>query len=148
MPPLDAGGHEEWAWPFPRPCRTGGGSYSSREAGPESGIYAAALDVKPGEQRRTRVLPDPSAPWYVPGPNRHEGTLLFVRERTLMAQTLDPDTVATQGYACCFGDRTCPTGCSSPHRMTARWSTSWLGEVKGSLPGSTWKEVPGQHRPA
>ncbi|HUA62543.1 MAG TPA: protein kinase, partial [Verrucomicrobiae bacterium] len=94
--PLDAGGHEEWA-AFPAPLPDGRRFLFQREAGLESGIYAGALDVKPGEQRRRRVLPDPSAPWYLPGPNRHEGTLLFVRERTLMAQTLDPDTLQLKG---------------------------------------------------
>ncbi|HUA61591.1 MAG TPA: protein kinase [Verrucomicrobiae bacterium] len=100
--PLDAGGHEEWAG-FPAPLPDGRRFLFWRQAGPESGIYAAALDVKPGEQRRTRVLPDPSAPWYVPGPNRHEGTLLFVRERTLMAQTLDPDTLQLKGTPVALG---------------------------------------------
>ena len=63
-------------------------------------IYAGSLDAKPEEQRRRRVLPDRSAPLYVTGLlNRSEGTLLFVRERALMAQTLDPERLELKGEA-------------------------------------------------
>ncbi|HUI57614.1 MAG TPA: hypothetical protein VLY04_21700, partial [Bryobacteraceae bacterium] len=49
-------------------------------------------------------LPDPSAPVYVPGPNRRLGTLLFDRERTLMAQTFDPERLELKGEPVALGE--------------------------------------------
>ena len=93
---LETGLHDEFHG-FPTVLPGGRRFLFWREAGPQSGIYAGSLDAKPEEQTRRRVLPDRSAPLYVPGPNRREGTLLFIRERTLMAQTLDPETLELKG---------------------------------------------------
>lgn len=101
-PVLPRGGQEEFRG-FPTPLPDGRHFLFWWQAGPQSGIYAGALDAKPGEQRGARVLPDSSAPWYVPGPNRHEGTLLFLRQRTLMAQTLDPDSLQLKGSPVALG---------------------------------------------
>jgi dipeptidyl aminopeptidase/acylaminoacyl peptidase len=62
-----------------------------------------SLDAKPEEQTRKRLLTDRSATLYVPGANSREGTLLFARRRTLMAQTLDPSSLELKGEAVAVG---------------------------------------------
>ena len=84
---------------FPTPLPGGRRFLFLREAGPQSGIYAGSLDAKPEEQTRKRLLPDDSAPLFVPGRNGREGTLLFFRGGTLMAQTLDPVSLELKGEA-------------------------------------------------
>jgi serine/threonine protein kinase/Tol biopolymer transport system component len=70
-----------------------------REGETRAGIYVGSLDAKPEEQTRKRLLADRSATLYVPGANSREGTLLFVRQYTLMAQTLDPARLELKGEA-------------------------------------------------
>jgi Tol biopolymer transport system component len=63
----------------------------------EAGIYLGSLDTKPGSHAH-RIIGDVSNPQYVPP---FEGSprayLLFVREQTLMAQPLDPNSVDPAG---------------------------------------------------
>jgi len=100
---FEPGSHDEFQG-FPTLLPGGRHFLFWREAGPQSGIYAGSLDANPEEQTRRRVLPDPSAPVYVPGPNRRMGTLLFDRERTLMAQTFDPERLELKGEAVALGE--------------------------------------------
>jgi len=58
---------------FPTPLPDGRHFLFQREAGPQSGIYVGSLDARPEEQTRKRLLPDPSAPLFVPGPNGSGG---------------------------------------------------------------------------
>jgi len=95
---LEPGGHDLYQ-AFPTPLPGGRRFLFLREAGPQSGIYAGSLDAKPEEQTRKRLLPDDSAPLFVPGRNGREGTLLFFRGGTLMAQTLDPVSLELKGEA-------------------------------------------------
>ena len=95
---LEPGGHDLYQ-AFPTPLPGGRRFLFLREAGPQSGIYAGSLDAKPDEQTRKRLLPDDSAPLFVPGRNGREGTLLFFRGGTLMAQTLDPVSLELKGEA-------------------------------------------------
>ena len=67
-----------------------------RSAGPDTGIYAGSLDAKPDQQTGRRVLPDNSSPIYATAPGGAKA-LLFVRERTLMAQGFDGDKIELLG---------------------------------------------------
>ncbi len=70
--------------------------------GKETGIYLGSIDAdgdsKPGAQKRQRVIADDSNPRYVPPTegNPH-GHILFVRDQTLMAQPVDPQSLETAG---------------------------------------------------
>ncbi|MFN7938074.1 MAG: protein kinase [Bryobacteraceae bacterium] len=61
---------------------------------PKEGIYAGSLDGTPP----VKVMSDVSSPLFVPPPqgSRH-GYLLFQRQRTLMAQPVDMDTLQPSG---------------------------------------------------
>jgi len=59
----------------------------------EGGVYAGSLESK--EVRR--VLAEPSSAAYAPAPGGKTGYLLFVRERTLMAQSFDPGALQAKG---------------------------------------------------
>ena len=62
--------------------------------GKSNGIHLASLDS--AEDRR--LVADESNPAYrAPGAGDRFGSLLFVRERTLMAQPVDPNSLAAQG---------------------------------------------------
>ncbi len=59
-----------------------------------AGIYVGSLDGSPP----VRIVPDESNPGYAPGPVPNAGGyLLFVRERTLMAQPFDARALRTTG---------------------------------------------------
>ncbi len=58
-----------------------------------AGIYAGSLDGA----APVRIAPDVSNPGFAPGPARSGGYLLFVRERTLMAQPFDARALRTAG---------------------------------------------------
>lgn len=60
-----------------------------------NGIYVASLE---DDKQGRRLLPDSTVARYVPsGVPGRSGYLLFVRERTLMAQPFDADTVTLKG---------------------------------------------------
>ena len=61
---------------------------ASRVAG-NTGIYLGSLDAKPEEQSTRRLLASDSDPVYVPSSDSTGGSLLFLREGTLMVQPFD-----------------------------------------------------------
>ena len=62
--------------------------------GPSNGIHLASLD----SEEDKRLVADESNPGYrPPSAGDHFGFLLFVRERTLMAQPVDPNSLEAQG---------------------------------------------------
>ena len=69
----------------------------------KAGIYVGSLDAKPGSQGGKRLLPDPSAHFYVPAPETgatpDKGYLLFVRENALMVQPFDAGRAELTGDA-------------------------------------------------
>ncbi len=69
---------------------------SSSEAG-NAGIYVGRLDAKPEEQDRTRLLAAQNNPLYARSRGAGPGHLLFMRERTLMAQPFDPARLQLSG---------------------------------------------------
>ena len=69
-----------------------------RHNGPPDGIYLASLAAPPEQQAERLVQSDPSYFAYVPG-NFGEGRILFIREGTLFAQTLDPEPRQLDGDA-------------------------------------------------
>lgn len=63
----------------------------------EPGVYLGSLDAKPGSQR-LRISDDVSNPQYLPpSEGRPHGYILFVREQTLMAQPVDPNSLQAAG---------------------------------------------------
>jgi Tol biopolymer transport system component len=64
----------------------------------ENGIYLGSLDPKPTASSDQRVLLDESNGRYVPSSTHgRDGTLLFSREGSLMAQMVDPQTLGMKG---------------------------------------------------
>src|SRR5262249_42701220 len=73
--------------------------YLDSEAKPP-GIYLASLDASPTSQNPRQLLGDDSNAQFVPPLGRSSvGHLLFVREQTLMAQPVYPDTINLSGEA-------------------------------------------------
>ncbi len=89
---LDAtgGGIHRFPWFFPDGRRF---LFLASRGQPEGGVYSGSLDSK--EVRR--VLAEQSSVAYAPVPGGKTGHLLFVRERTLMAQSFDPGPLQTRG---------------------------------------------------
>jgi len=68
-------------------------------ASKEPGVYLSLLDARLGSQDR-RVTADVSNPQYVaPSEGSSHGYILFVRERTLLAQPVDPVSLQPDGDA-------------------------------------------------
>jgi eukaryotic-like serine/threonine-protein kinase len=71
--------------------------YAVSIASKEAGVYLGSLDVRPGPQGR-RVSVDVSNPQYLPPyEGSSHGYILFVREQTLMAQPVDPNSLQPAG---------------------------------------------------
>jgi serine/threonine protein kinase len=62
-----------------------------------SGAYVGSLDTKPEEQDSRRLLATTSGPVYVPPSDSDSGQVLFLRQKTLMAQRFDPDRLEPSG---------------------------------------------------
>jgi len=69
--------------------------------GEAGGVFIASLKEKPEQQKLTRILPTLSMSAYVPstGEARDKGSLLFVRENALFAQTFDSSRLELTGDA-------------------------------------------------
>jgi hypothetical protein len=64
----------------------------------DTGIYVGALSAAPEAQTRTRLLATSTGAQFVPGPNG-EGTILFLRDGSLMAQGFNPSALELRGDA-------------------------------------------------
>jgi eukaryotic-like serine/threonine-protein kinase len=90
---VEAGTHR-WPWFLP----DGRQFLYMAARGPSNGIHLASLDSEPGSVKDKRLVADESNPSYVaPSAGEGFGFLLFVRERTLMAQPVNPKSLETQG---------------------------------------------------
>ncbi len=64
--------------------------YTRVSTEPENnGVYVGSLDANPEEQSTKRLLATPFGVLYVPSTNAELGQLLFVRDKTLLAQPFD-----------------------------------------------------------
>ena len=70
----------------------------------DTGIYVGALSAAPEAQSRTRLLATGTGAQFVPGPNG-EGTLLFLRDGSLMAQRFNPSALELRGDAALVAER-------------------------------------------
>jgi Tol biopolymer transport system component/predicted Ser/Thr protein kinase len=90
---VEAGTHR-WPWFLP----DGRHFLYMAARGPSNGIHLASLDPEPGSAKDQRLVPDESNPSYLaPSAGERFGLLLFVRERTLMAQPVNPKSLEPQG---------------------------------------------------
>jgi Tol biopolymer transport system component len=64
-----------------------------------SGLYAGSLDAKPSEQSLKQVLATQISAHYVASTDSSGGRLLFLRDRTLLAQPLDTGRLELTGSA-------------------------------------------------
>jgi hypothetical protein len=69
----------------------------------DTGIYVGALSAAPEAQTRTRLLATSTAAQFVARPNG-EGTLLFLRNGSLMAQGFNPSALELRGDAALVAD--------------------------------------------
>jgi eukaryotic-like serine/threonine-protein kinase len=76
---------------------------ASREE--NSGVYVGSLDSKPDAQSSSLILKGVSPARYVPSADPSGGYLLFVRERTLMAQPFDTRRLSVTGDAVPIAER-------------------------------------------
>jgi serine/threonine protein kinase/Tol biopolymer transport system component len=65
----------------------------------DSGIYLGALDSKPEEQGRKRLVATTFSPGFVPYADGNGGAILFERDGTLLAQPFDLRRLETVGEA-------------------------------------------------
>ena len=90
---VEAGTHR-WPWFLP----DGRHFLYMAARGPSNGIHLASLDSEPASVKDKRLVADESNPSYLaPSAGQRFGLLLFVRERTLMAQPVNPKSLETQG---------------------------------------------------
>jgi WD40 repeat protein len=75
---------------------TAGGSTSGQR--PNETVYVRSLDAPRGGNGKM-IMSTPYAALYVPYGNSRMGRLLFVRDRTLLAQPFDPDRLELTGEA-------------------------------------------------
>jgi len=75
----------------------------------ESGIFAGSIDDPPDKQSNKRLLATTFGAYYVrstaASPTPSKGSLLFMRDGTLMAQTFDPDKLELSGEATAIAER-------------------------------------------
>jgi len=90
--------------------------------GVQAGVFVAELD----HPKPRRVLPDVSGVVYVPPePGSRLADLLFLRETTLMAQPLDPETLQPAGDLFAVAEQASPTN-SPPQLAVAASADSTL----------------------
>lgn len=70
----------------------------------DTGIYVGALIAAPEAQSRTRLLATGTGAQFVPGPNG-DGTILFLRDGSLMAQGFNPSALELKGDAALIAER-------------------------------------------
>jgi len=61
------------------------------------GIYIGSLDFRADQQNANRIVGTPVMAGYAPAPNGRGGHVLFMQERSLMAQTFDEKRLALTG---------------------------------------------------
>ena len=87
----------EWPIQFPTFLPDGRRFFYEDASSVEPGVYLGSLDARPGSQGR-RISDDVSNPQYLPpSEGRPHGYILFVREQTLMAQPVDPNSLQATG---------------------------------------------------
>jgi Tol biopolymer transport system component len=87
----------EWTIEFPTFLPDGRRFLYEDASSVEPGVYLGSLDARPGSQGR-RIIDDVSNPQYLPPTEgRPHGYILFVREQTLMAQPVDPNSLQAAG---------------------------------------------------
>jgi Tol biopolymer transport system component len=62
-----------------------------------SGVYVGSLDAPPDEQPAARVMAAEGIPLFAASANRERGHVLFMRDRALMAQAFDVDSLQLAG---------------------------------------------------
>jgi serine/threonine protein kinase len=65
----------------------------------KSGAYVGSINTKPEDQDSKRLLATAAAPVYVPSSDSDSGQVLFLRQRTLMAQPFDARRLEPFGEA-------------------------------------------------
>jgi Tol biopolymer transport system component len=74
--------------------------YARMSAAPEhSGIFIGSLDAAPEAQEQRMLVPSALSPGYAPSPDPRVGYLLYMRDGTLLARTLDNVTRQLVGDA-------------------------------------------------
>jgi len=80
------------------PFFLGDGHHFGYLRAPENpGIYIGSLDLKADQQNANRIVGTPVMGGYAPAPNGRGGSVLFMQEGSLMAQTLDEKRLALAG---------------------------------------------------
>jgi Tol biopolymer transport system component len=80
--------------------------YLRSSKSPENaGVYVGAIDAKPEEQPLNRLLPAQQNPQYMRAAGSSVGSLVFMRNGTLMAQPFDPGRTALGGEAVRLADQ-------------------------------------------
>ena len=137
-----AGGRNEvHAFPF---FLRDGQHFGYLRAPEDPGIYVGALGSNSGPQNAKRLVATPVMAGYAADLNGRDGHLLFIREGSLMAQSLDEDRIELKGEATPIANRV------STYLLSASFSASsgvlvyQRGRTTVGLSTLTWFDRKGQ----
>lgn len=106
---------------------------------PNDGIYIGSLGVPPQQQSSTRLLPASLMAAYMPSVDGHMGRLLFMREGSLLAQTLDEKRMALVGNPVLVAEQVGTFLLSAKFSASANGVMTFLaGKEATPLSGLTW----------
>ena len=76
----------------------------------KSAIYLGSVDAKPEQQSSKPLAFSDCSPWYAPSTDPNAGFLLFIRERTLMAQGFDISRLELTGQPAPIAEQVADAG--------------------------------------
>jgi Tol biopolymer transport system component/predicted Ser/Thr protein kinase len=105
--------------------------YATLASGEKNGVFAGDIDSKSDPKNRQRVLAGNSMAVYAP-----PGYLLFVRDRTLMAQRLDAANLQTVGDAVPVAEQVDSTSTAAQYQFSVS-ENGVLAYISGGTTGAT-----------
>ncbi|HWE49064.1 MAG TPA: protein kinase [Bryobacteraceae bacterium] len=119
--------------------------YFVNSATPEnSGIYLGSLDLKPDRQNHTRLLATATGADFVPNGGGNGGTILFLREGTLLAQQFDIRRLKTIGEPMPLAEQVGNYRSFGFFSASANGALVWRGVSTGATSQLVWFDREGK----